>query len=80
VARPTKLIGEFLLDLARDKKGLASYAEDPEAYMAAYGLNKTQQKILLGNNLEKIRETVREEYRKADIFIFPMFVGVKRKP
>ena len=56
------------------------YSADPEAYMAAYGLNKTQQKILLGNNLEKIREAIREEYRKAEIFIFPMFVGVKRKP
>ena len=80
MARPTKLIGEFLLELADDKKGFANYSADPEAYMAAYGLNKTQQKILLSNNLEKIREAIREEYRKAEIFIFPMFIGVKRKP
>ena len=74
--RPRKLIGEFLLELGEDKHGFARFARDPEAVLAVSGLTKEQQLILRSNDLKKIREAIRDEYKSAKVILFPMFVGI----
>ncbi len=78
MARPRKLIGEFLIELSEDKRGFSNYLENPESVLAESGLTKSQQKLLLSNNLARIRDAVRDEYKTAKVILFPMFVGVKR--
>jgi hypothetical protein len=75
-----KLIGEFLLELGKSKHGFADYAENREAILAESGLTKAQQKIVLSDDLEKIRDAIRDEYKSAKVIVVAMFVGVGRRP
>lgn len=71
MARERKLIGEFLLELG-DKKKLAAYRADPKGVLADSGLTKAQQRIILSNDLKKIRDAIRDEYRKANVIVVPL--------
>jgi hypothetical protein len=78
VARPRKaprLLGEYLLELSANHHALRSYLDDPKKALADSGLTKAQQKILLSNDLEKIRDAIREEYGRAEIILCPVHIA-----
>ena len=74
MAPPRKLIGEFLFELTENKRAFAYYAKDRKKALEESGLTKAQQKIVLSDNLEKIRDAVRDEYRSAKVLVVAMFV------
>jgi hypothetical protein len=82
VERPRKLIGEYLLELSKDKRRLKRYAADREGVLTRSGLTKEQQKILLSDDLRRIRDAIRDEYASANVIVVPfaMFMAVKRPP
>jgi hypothetical protein len=81
VAAHRKLIGEFLIELTEDKRALAYYAKDRKKALEGSGLTKAQQKIVLSDDLEKIRNAVREEYKTAKVLVVAMFVlGIPHPP
>jgi Aromatic-ring-opening dioxygenase LigAB, LigA subunit len=69
---PPKPIGEFLTELADDPELLGRYREDPEAVLAESGLTEEQQEIVRSNDLARIRDAVRAEYQRAEIFVVPV--------
>jgi hypothetical protein len=78
--RPRKLIGEFLLELSEHKRSFQHYAQDREKVLAESGLTKEQQEIILSDDLERIRDAVRDEYRSAKVLVVAMFVLITRPP
>ena len=44
------------------------------------GLTEAQQKILKSDNLRKIRDAIRDEYRSAEVIVVPCFMFVLVKP
>lgn len=62
------------MELTEDKHALAYYEKDRKKALAESGLTKAQQKIVLSDDLEKIRDAVREEYKSAKVIIIAMFV------
>jgi hypothetical protein len=80
VAPPRKLIGEFLLELNTDRRKFNRYAEDRDSVLAKSGLTEAQQKILKSDNLRKIRDAIRDEYRSAEVIVVPCFMFVLVKP
>jgi hypothetical protein len=69
-----KLIGEFLLELDKDKHRMDAYRRDPEKAMEEGGLDENQRKILLSNDLHRIREEIHKEYREAKVVVVPFFM------
>ena len=67
-----KLIGEFLADLTEDPSLLKEYARDQKGVLERSGLTKQQQEVLLTNDLKKIRNAIRDEYKKADLIVVPL--------
>jgi hypothetical protein len=67
-----KLIGEFLADLTEDPSLLKEYARDQKGVLERSGLTKQQQDVLLTNDLKKIRNAIRDEYKKADLIVVPL--------
>jgi hypothetical protein len=72
VAQEWKLIGEFLLELYEDADKLARYMEDQAGALAHSGLTEEQQETLLSNDLNRIRDAIREEYEKAEVIVVPL--------
>ena len=68
-----KLIGEFLAELAENPELLAEYGRDPEGVLREQsGLTPEQQDILSSNDLARIRDTIRDEYHRAEIIVVPL--------
>ena len=67
-----KLIGEFLLDLERHHR-FDQYRKDPEKAMEEAGLSEHQRKVLLSNDLHRIRDEIHKEYRDAKVIVVPLF-------
>jgi hypothetical protein len=80
VARPRKLIGEFLLELNTDRRKFTRYAEDRDTVLASSGLTEKQQNILKSDDLRKIRDAIRDEYQSAEVIVVPCFMFVLAKP
>jgi hypothetical protein len=70
---PQKLIGDFLVDLTEDPSLLKEYGRDQKGVLEhRSGLTKKQQEVLLTNDLEQIRDAIRDEYKKADLIVVPL--------
>jgi hypothetical protein len=67
-----KMISEFLGELSESTARLAEYALDQEGVLARSGLSPGQQKILLTNDLKKIRDAIRGEHKKSDLIVVPL--------
>ena len=80
MARPRKLIGEFLLELNTDRRKFTRYAEDRDTVLASSGLTEKQQNILKSDDLRKIRDAIRDEYQSAEVIVVPCFMFVLAKP
>ena len=68
-----KLIGEFLLELEKHHR-MDAYRKDPEKAMEEAGLDEHQRKVLLSNDLHRIREEIHKEYRDAKVIVVPLFM------
>jgi hypothetical protein len=70
---PRKMIGEFLVELTEDPSQLAEYQRDQRGFLAKRSdLSEDQKAALLSNDLKRIRDVVRDEYKKADVIVVPM--------
>jgi hypothetical protein len=70
---PRKLIGEFLAELAENPDLLVEYARDQEGFLREQsGLTAEQQEILNSNDLNLVRDAVRNEYHSAEIIVVPL--------
>jgi hypothetical protein len=67
MANDTKLIGEFLSELADDQDKLHTYLEQPEVAVEASGLHAEQREIVLSNDPVRIKEAINEEYAQAPL-------------
>jgi hypothetical protein len=67
------LIGEFLVELTENPSQLAEYRKDQRAFLAGRSdLSEDQKAALLSNDLKRIRDVVRDEYKKADVIVVPL--------
>ena len=71
MARPRKLIGEYLLELNESKRKLNNYLADPDKALARSGLSPEQQAIIKSGDVRKIRDAIREEYASAEVIVVP---------
>jgi hypothetical protein len=80
MAEGPKLIGEFLSELADDPDKLQAYLENPEQVMQEAGLTEEQRETLLSNDLNRIKDAIREEYGKAEVLLFIWVIGAAPAP
>ena len=70
---PRKMIGDFLVELSEDPSLLKEYQADQKGVLARKsGLTEEQQNILCTNDLKRIRDAIRDEYKKAEIVVVPL--------
>jgi hypothetical protein len=70
---PRKLIGEFLVELSEDPDLLRQYQADQRRFLRERSdLSEEQQEILCSNDLKRIRDAIRDEYKKAEVFLLPL--------
>jgi hypothetical protein len=80
MAAGSKLIGEFLSELADDPDKLQAYLENPEQVMQEAGLTQEQRETLLSNDLNRVKQAIREEYGKAEVLMFIWVIGAAAPP